>query len=126
MTDFNLIHTGLSALADTPYYIAAKTPEVIMAKDVFTWADNLGERAKQTVLGLFAAAFIIGGFVSWAKKGFSVKAAIGVIVGVALGIALLSQLDFFTGMFKETSKNLGSEVNVVQTVHHEEPVLIEA
>ncbi|MGQ4519121.1 hypothetical protein ACUH92_08870 [Dermabacteraceae bacterium CCM 9520] len=127
MTDFSVIHAGVSAAMDSSHHLFAHGgDQVLMAKDIFDWADSLGLRVKQTILGLFAVGFLLGAFVTWARKGFSFGAAIAGLIGAAFGIALISQLGLFEGMFKETNKNNAApSSSVVKVVAHKQGAGIE-
>lgn len=74
----------------------------IQAESIFETINGIAGDAKQTALTLFGAAFYVGAAITWAANKFSVKAGIVALLLVAIGTAVLGQVDSISGMFGET------------------------
>lgn len=90
---------------------------LILAESIFDKTDSLAGDAKTTVLAVFAAGFFIGALVTWAKAGFSVKSGIVSLIMVAIGLAILGQIDGIKQMFSDTvSTSSATSTHQVVTV----------
>ncbi|MGP9683872.1 hypothetical protein [Brachybacterium sp. AOP3-A1-3] len=74
----------------------------IQAESIFETINGIAGDAKSTALTLFGAAFYVGAAITWAANKFSVKSGIVALLLVAIGTAVLGQVDSISGMFGET------------------------
>lgn len=105
--------------------LTAAGPDVVLAEDVFTKIESLAGSAKGTVLTVFGAAFFIGAVITWAKNRFSVTSGIVALILVAVGIAILSQVDQISTLFKDTVASVEVNETPDLTAQMHGPLVIE-
>lgn len=78
--------------------------DLLMAEgeSIFDKIDSIASDGKNTALTFFGAALFVGAVITWAKNRFSVTSGIVALIMVAIGLAVLSQVDAISSMFSNT------------------------
>lgn len=88
----------------------------IQAEDIFETVNGLAGDFKSTVLTVLGVAFYGGAAWMVLANKFSVKTGIMAVVLVAIGTAVLGQVDAIAGMFSETIDPAASSVEVTEVL----------